>query len=143
MTLAAEAAGPPGGPGEPKEGDAHVAWDSSVRPGGLADARLLLLLHPKVAIKCRNPPLMPAGLRDGTRLSWSEPTNEGDDDSGGPAHLSPPLWLTTQNVFYCQMSVFTCVCVCVWERASVWVRLYGCDAFNYNISKPQDGFREL
>lgn len=99
--------------------------------------------HPKVAIKCRNPPLMPAGLREGTRLSWSEPTNEGDDDSGGPAHLSPPLWLTTQNVFYCQMSVFTCVCVCVWERASVWVRLYGCDAFNYNISKPQDGFREL
>lgn len=78
-TLAAEAAGPPGGPGEPKEGDAHVTGDSSVRPGGLADARLLLLLllHPKVAIKCRNLPLMPAGLQDRTRLSWTEPTNEG------------------------------------------------------------------
>lgn len=130
MTLAAEAAGPPGGPGEPKEGDAHVAWDSSVRPGGLADARLLLLLHPKVAIKCRNPPLMPAGLRDGTRLSWSEPTNEGDDDSGGPAHLSPPLWLTTQNVFYCQMSVFTCVCVCVCGSE----RVCGCDCMAVMLS---------
>lgn len=38
-TLAAEAAGPPGGPGEPEEGDAHVTEDSTLDSSSFPDSR--------------------------------------------------------------------------------------------------------